>query len=62
MGQKYDTKAAFWDIHNNTKPGPERTAAYIKAIKLLKHTRIRQMLKNTPSSSATAEKIKSSDT
>ncbi len=33
MGQKYDTKAAFWDIHNNTKPGPERTAAYIKAIK-----------------------------
>lgn len=33
MGQKYDTKAAFWDIHNNTIPGPERTAAYIKAIK-----------------------------
>ena len=25
MGQKYDTKAAFWDIHNNTKPGLQIT-------------------------------------
>lgn len=33
MGTKFDTKEAFWNIHNNTKPGPERTRAYIKTIK-----------------------------
>ncbi|MCX4325824.1 MAG: hypothetical protein OSJ45_00805 [Lachnospiraceae bacterium] len=33
MGQKFDTKEAFWNIHNNTTPGPGRTAAYIKTIK-----------------------------
>jgi|GEM_PF-5065884 len=33
MGQKFDVREAFWNIHNNTAPGPERTAAYIKTIK-----------------------------